>query len=146
LIKTTFFLLKKIKNYEYINKIIFFVTLLTLKKIIMEEQNTSQQTPLQIAVPGAILAFVFGIISVCTFWLGVYAIVPGLIPLVFGIIAMIKGGKAAKIYKENPSIYLKAHSVFATVGKITGLVGWILTIVFMLIFIIGLLFIGSHMF
>ncbi len=112
----------------------------------MEEQNTTQQTQLQASVPGAILAFVFGIISVCTFWLGVYAIVPGLIPLVFGIIAMIKGGKAAKIYKENPDNYLKAHNVFATVGKITGLVGWILTIVFMLIFVIGLLVVGSHLF
>jgi uncharacterized membrane protein len=112
----------------------------------MEEQNTSQQTPLQVSLPGAILAFVFGIISVCTFYLGMYFIIPGLIPLIFGIIAMIKGGKAAKIYKENPSNYLKAHSVFATVGKITGIVGWILTIVFMLIFIIGLLFVGSRMF
>jgi uncharacterized membrane protein len=112
----------------------------------MEEQNTSQQAPLQVALPGAILAFVFGIISVCTFYLGMYFIIPGLIPLIFGIIAMIKGGKAAKIYKENPNNYLKAHNVFATVGKITGIVGWILTVVFMLIFIVGLLFVGSRMF
>ena len=112
----------------------------------MEEQNTSQPTQLQASLPGAILAFVFGIISVCTFYLGMYFIIPGLLPLIFGIIAMIKGGKAVKIYKENPNNYLKAHNVFATVGRITGIVGWILTVVFMLIFIIGLLFVGSHLF
>ncbi|HNW88266.1 MAG TPA: hypothetical protein PKN48_01310 [Bacteroidales bacterium] len=118
----------------------------------MEEQNINTQpqtTPpaqTQTAVPGAIVAFVFGIISICTFYLGAVFVAPGLIPLIFGIIGWSKGKKAEKIYAENPASYVKAHGVFAKIGKILGLIGWILAIVFMVIFLIILLGETTHIF
>jgi len=116
----------------------------------MEENiNTQPQaTPpaqTQTAVPGAVVAFVFGIISICTFYMGAWFVVPGLIPLIFGLVGWSKGKKAEKIYAENPANYVKAHGTFAKIGKILGLIGWILSIVFMVIFLIILLAAGTHM-
>lgn len=118
----------------------------------MEEQNinTQPQTtpsgPTQTAVPGAVVAFVFGIIALGTCYLGVWFAAPGLIPLIFGIIGWSKGKKAEKIYAENPANYVKAHGTFAKLGKIFGLIGWILAAVFMLIGLIIILAVGTHMF
>jgi hypothetical protein len=115
----------------------------------MEEQNINTQpqaTPSaqpQTSVPGAIVAFVFGIISVSTFWLTFYFIVPGLIPLIFGIIAMLRGKKAEKIYAENPANYVKAHGAFAKTGKILGTIGWIITAVIMAIIITIIILIAA---
>lgn len=114
----------------------------------MEENiNTQPQAtpPVQTltAVPGAVIAFVFGIIALCTCFLGVYAVVPGLIPLIFGIIGWSKGKKAEKIYAENPANYVKAHGSFSKLGKIFGLIGWILAILFMLIGLVLVLVVGS---
>ena len=106
------------------------------------EENINTQT----AVPGAVVAFVFGINAICTFYLGAFFVIPGLIPLIFGLVGWVKGKKAEKIYAENPANYVKVHSVFAKVGKILGLIGWILSIVFMLIFLIILLGETTHIF
>ncbi|HOY30843.1 MAG TPA: hypothetical protein PKW80_03090 [Bacteroidales bacterium] len=117
----------------------------------MEEQNinTQPQTPPaqntatppmanQEKLPGAILAFVFGIISSCFFWLGALFIAPGLIPLVFGIIAVIKGPKARKIFAANPTQYIKAHNILALIGMILGIVGIVLTVIYMIVGIIAI--------
>lgn len=127
----------------------------------MEEQNvTNENTTItppqpevanptgqpQTAVPGAVVAFVFGIISLATFYIGVWVVIPGLIPLIFGIIAWSKGKKCEKIYAENPAMYVKAHGVFSKLGKIFGLIGWILAILFMLIGVIVVLVAGSQLF
>ena len=99
----------------------------------MEEQVTTPQLTNQEKLPGATLAFVFGIISVCFFWLGAIFIAPGLIPLAFGIIAMIKGPKARKIFAANPTQYKKPHNVFALIGMILGIVGLCLTVIYMIV-------------
>ncbi|HNW69067.1 MAG TPA: hypothetical protein PKI01_01595 [Bacteroidales bacterium] len=117
----------------------------------MEENiNTQPQAtpsgPTPTAVPGAVVAFVFGIIALATCYLGWFFIIPGLVPLIFGIIGWSKGKKAEKIYAENPSNYVKAHGTFSKLGKIFGLIGWILAAVFMFIELILFLVGGTHMF
>ena len=132
-------------------KTIFFVLVLIKKNKFMEENINTQpqttpsaQTPT--AVPGAVVAFVFGIIAICTCYLGWVFVVPGLIPLIFGLVGWSKGKKAEKIYAENPANYVKAHGTFSKLGKIFGLIGWILAAVFMVIGLIVILAAGTHMF
>jgi len=112
----------------------------------MNTQTPTTPTGQPTSVPGAIIAFVFGIISIGTFYIGWLFVVPGLIPLIFGIIGWSKGKKAEKIYNENPGNYVKAHGTFAKIGKILGLIGWILAILFMIIGLIVVLVAGSQMF
>ncbi|HQI70965.1 MAG TPA: hypothetical protein PLT47_09455 [Bacteroidales bacterium] len=73
-------------------------------------------------------------------------VIPGLIPLIFGIIAWTKGKKCEKIYAENPAMYVKAHGTFSKLGKIFGLIGWLLAILFMLIGVIVVIVAGSQLF
>ncbi len=71
-------------------------------------------------LPNATLVLVMGILSIigcCCYG------APGLI---FGIIAIILGGKATKIYKENPENYSGYGNVQA--GKIMGIIGVIFSV------------------
>ncbi len=105
----------------------------------MEEQITTPQKTNQEKLPGAVIAFVFGIIAVCLFWLGAIFIVPGVIPLVFGILAFVKGPKARKLFAANPTQYNKAHNVFALIGMILGIVGVCLTIIYMIVGVVAIM-------
>jgi hypothetical protein len=110
----------------------------------MEEQNTATPLLNQEKLPGAVIAFVFGIISSCLFWLGAIFIAPGIIPLVFGILAIIKGPKARKLFAANPTQYVKAHNIFALIGMILGIVGVVLTFIYMIIGVIAIMAVGTH--
>jgi hypothetical protein len=112
----------------------------------MEETNTAAPLANQEKLPGAILAFVFGIIATCFFWLGALFVAPGIIPLVFGIIAIIKAPKARKLFAANPTQYLKAHNVLALIGLILGIVGVALTFIYMIVGIVAIVAVGSSSF
>ena len=110
----------------------------------MEETNTTTPLANQEKLPGAVLAFVFGIISTCFFWLGALFVAPGLIPLIFGIIAIVKAPKARKLFAANPTQYIKAHNVLALIGMILGIIGVVLTIIYMIVGIFILAFGSSY--
>lgn len=112
----------------------------------MEETNTATPMTNQEKLPGAVLAFVFGIISTCFFWLGALFVAPGLIPLVFGIIAVIKAPKARKLFAANPTQYIKAHNVLALIGLILGIIGIVLSVIYMIVGIVAIAFVGSSSF
>lgn len=81
-------------------------------------------------LPNATLVLVMGILSIlgcCCYG------VPGLI---FGIIAIIVGNKATKLYKTSPELYSGFGNVKA--GKIMGIIGVILSIL-MVIYIIWII-------
>jgi hypothetical protein len=105
----------------------------------MEEQNTAAPLTNQEKLPGAILAFVFGIIATCFFWLGAIFVAPGLIPLAFGIIAILKAPKARKLFAANPTQYNKAHNILALIGLILGIVGVVLTFIYMIVGVVAII-------
>ncbi len=114
----------------------------------MEEQNTNTQPQAQTVppVPGAIMALVFGIISLVLcwyFWFPFVGLVLNIVCLVFGILAMGKGKKAMAEFNASPALYKPSSLGLAKVGKILGLVGLILNILFLIIAIIFSFVIGG---
>jgi hypothetical protein len=90
-------------------------------------------------MPGAVMWMVFGIISVCLLWFGIIpfaGIFLAIVALVFGILAFIKGKKLGKEFEANPGKYKPASKVFIKVASITGLVGLILSCIFLVLGII----------
>jgi uncharacterized membrane protein len=71
-------------------------------------------------LPNATLVLVMGILSIvgcCCYGL------PGLI---FGVVAIILGSKATKLYKQDPQLYTGYGNVQA--GKIMGIIGVVLSV------------------
>jgi hypothetical protein len=103
----------------------------------MENQNsTTQGTPLP-QLPGAVAVLVFGIVAISTFWTGI-------VGLVFAIIAMSKGGKLAKVFNAAPTGQYSPSSLsMIKVGKTLGIVALILSIIFIIYWIVFGLFLGA---
>jgi hypothetical protein len=101
----------------------------------MESKNQPQQPVPQVPVgqpvlPNSTAALVLGIISIPT--CSCYGI-PG---LACGIIAIIFGSKAVKLYKVNPGVYTLSSYNNANAGKICGIIGVSLSALFVLYVII----------
>ena len=75
-------------------------------------------------LPKATVSLVLGIFSVVT------CICYGVIGLPLGIAALVLGNKAIKVYNENPEDYKSSGN--ASAGKILGIVGIILNLLFLL--------------
>jgi hypothetical protein len=105
----------------------------------MEESYDITIVTNQEKLPGTITALVIGIISVCFFWLGFLFVLPGLAPLTFGIIALIKAAKARKTFAANPERYIKTNKTIALIGVILGIVGSALTFFYMILGLIAFL-------
>lgn len=87
-------------------------------------------------LPNATLVLVMGILSIvgcCCYGL------PGLI---FGIIAIVLAGKATKIYKESPELYTGFGNVKA--GKIMGIIGIALSVLFIIYIVWVISFFGME--
>jgi magnesium-transporting ATPase (P-type) len=116
----------------------------------MEEQNTNTQPQSNLLppVPGAVIALVFGIISLVLCW---YFFIPfaglvlNIVCLVFAIMAMGKGKKAMAAFEAAPGQYKQGSFSLAKIGKILGLVGLILNIIFLILAILWSFVFGSMM-
>lgn len=85
-------------------------------------------------IPNGTLVLVMGILSIlgsCCYG------IPGLI---FGIVAVVMGNKATKIYNEAPENYVGFGNVKA--GKIMGIIGLILSIIFIIYIIVMVATVG----
>ena len=107
----------------------------------MENENvtvnqTSQPTAGQTSLPNATGVLVMGIISIATCWC--YGI-PG---MTLGIISLILGGKAKRLYKANPSIYTLSSYKNMNAGYICAIIGLSLSALYLVFIIIYLLVIG----
>jgi M penetrans paralogue family 26 len=112
----------------------------------MENQQQSEQPiipqvpiGMQPALPNATAALVLGIISIPTCFCA------GLIGLTAGIIAIVLGSKAIKLYRSNPSAYTISSYNNANAGKICGIIGTVLSALYLLYVAIYLLFVGTLM-
>ncbi len=82
-------------------------------------------------LPNSTASLVLGILSIIT------CCCYGIIGLPMGIIAIVLGNKAIKIFNENPEIYSKISN--AKTGKILGIIGVIFNLIF-LIYIIWFIY------
>lgn len=85
------------------------------------------------ALPNSTAALILGILSIVT------CCCYGIIGLPLGIVALVLGNKAMKIYYEQPENYKGEGN--AKAGKVLGIVGIILNVIFIayIIWIISLL-------
>ena len=79
------------------------------------------------SLPNATLSLVLGIFSIVT------CICYGIIGLPLGIAAFVLGNKALNVNRENPEDYKGAGN--ANAGKILGIVGVILNLLFILVIV-----------
>lgn len=103
-----------------------------------QPQPNSSQSPMgmPMALPNATAALVLGIISIPT------CICYGIPGMACGIIAIILGSKAIKLYKANPGVYNPSSFNNANAGKICGIIGVILSSLFLVYIIVVLMFYG----
>ena len=101
-------------------------------------QSSSSQAPMGMlqALPNATASLVLGIISIPT------CFCYGIIGMACGVIAIILGSKAVKLYKSNPGIYNPSSYNNANAGKICGIIGTILSALFLVYIVVVLLFYG----
>ena len=106
-------------------------------------ENQSQQPPIpqtsmgmMPTLPNATAALVLGIISIPT------CICYGIPGMACGIIAIILGSKAVKLYKANPAMYSQSSFNNANAGKVCGIIGVILSALFLLYIVLVLIVYG----
>lgn len=106
-------------------------------------ENQSQQPPtsqspmgMMPALPNATAALVLGIISIPT------CICYGIPGMACGIIAIILGGKAVKLHKANPGMYNPSSFNNANAGRICGIIGVILSALFLVYLVLVLIVYG----
>ena len=101
----------------------------------MEEQQITPQN--QQSLPNATGVLVLGILSIVFCWC--YGI-PG---LVLGIIALIMGNKATKLYNSSPELYSESSVKNMKAGRICAIVGLCLSSVYAIVVIIYIAVIGA---
>ncbi len=102
------------------------------------QQPPIPQTPIgmQPQLPNATAALVLGIISIPTCFCA------GIVGLVCGIIAISLGSKAVKLYKANSGVYNQSSFNNANAGRICGIIGTILSALYLIFYIIYVLILG----
>lgn len=110
----------------------------------MENQNQFGQQPIpqvpigmQPSLPNATTALVLGIVSIPTCCCG------GFVGLVCGILAIVLGNKAMKLYMENPAYYNISSYNNANAGKICGIIGTVFSALFFIYWIIEMIIFGA---
>lgn len=95
-------------------------------------------------LPNSTATLVLGIISIASFWCY------GIIGIVTGIIALSISGTSKRLYKENPGKYSESSYKNLNAGRISAIIGLVLSgfgillIIFYLL-ILGVAFAGLHM-
>jgi hypothetical protein len=105
----------------------------------MENQPNMSQPPMGMpqTLPNATAALVLGIISIPT------CICYGIVGMACGIIAIVLGSKAIKLYKENPGVYNPSSYNNANAGKICGIIGVILSALYLVFIIVYIVILGA---
>ena len=88
-------------------------------------------------VPNSTAVLVLGILSIVFCWCY------GIIGIVLGIISVVLGGKGKKLYDENPGMYTVGSFNNLKAGRVCGIIGLSLSILYLVIIIIYIVFIGT---
>jgi hypothetical protein len=117
----------------------------------MEDNNFTNQNPqqgqninqpfnssfIQTPVPNSTAVLVLGILSI------VFCFCYGFIGMVLGIIALILASKGNTLYKANPNAYSLSSFNNLKAGKICGIIGVVLSSLYLLIIVLYLVIIGT---
>ena len=115
----------------------------------MEENNFSNQTPPQgqytnqqfnnqpVQLPNSTGVLVLGILSI------VLCFCYGLVGMILGIIALILASKGNALYNANPNAYSLASYNNLKAGKICGIIGLILSSLYLIIIVLYLVVLGT---
>jgi len=99
--------------------------------------NSSNHMGTQEKLPNSDAILILGIVSIATCWCY------GVFGLVTGIVSLVMASKAKKLYAENPMAFSKSSFSNVKTGQVCGIIGTILSGLYML-FIIGYFaFVGS---
>ena len=115
----------------------------------MEENNFSNQNPPQgqytnqqfnnqpVQLPNSTGVLVLGILSI------VLCFCYGLVGMILGIIALILASKGSALYNANPNAYSLASYNNLKAGKICGIIGLILSSLYLIIIVLYLVVLGT---
>jgi hypothetical protein len=117
----------------------------------MEDNNFTNQNPqqgqninqpfnssfIQTPVPNSTAVLVLGILSI------VFCFCYGFIGMVLGIIALILASKGNTLYKANPNAYSLSSFNNLKAGKICGIIGVVLSSLYLLVIVLYLVIIGT---
>jgi len=106
-------------------------------------ENTNVTTPqqsevTQVPLPNATTVLVLGIISIVLCWCH------GIFGLILAIIALVFANKDLVLYNENPQKYTPGSYNNLKTGRTTAIIGLVLAGIFLLMVIIGLVFMGFN--
>ncbi len=97
----------------------------------------NQQINTQQNLPNSTGVLVLGILSI------VFCFCYGLVGIVLGIIAIILGNKANKLYNDNPTTYSESSYKNMKAGKVCGIIGLCLSSLYLIIIIIYISIVGA---
>lgn len=97
----------------------------------------NQQINTQQNLPNSTGVLVLGILSI------VFCFCYGLVGIVLGIIAIILGNKANKLYNDNPTMYSESSFKNMKAGKVCGIIGLCLSSLYLIIIIIYVSIVGA---
>ncbi len=91
----------------------------------------------QVSLPNATAVLVLGILSIVFCWCY------GVIGVILGIIALVLAGKDLKLYNESPELYTVSSLSNLKAGKVTAIIGLVLSGLFLLYVIAFFVLYGS---
>ncbi|MGE0562337.1 MAG: CCC motif membrane protein [Flavobacteriales bacterium] len=97
----------------------------------------NQQINTQQNLPNSTGVLVLGILSI------VFCFCYGLVGMVLGIIAIVLGNKANKLYNDNPNTYSESSYKNMKAGKVCGIIGLCLSSLYLIVIIIYISIIGA---
>lgn len=106
----------------------------------MGQPQHNHVTGVQQSLPNAGGILAMGIISIAVCWCY------GIVGITLGILALILGNKAIKLYKDNPTMYSEASFKNANAGRICGIIGLCLSCLYIVFLIIYFVVVGSMIF
>ena len=86
-------------------------------------------------LPNGTAVLVLGIMSIVT------CCCYGFVGLILGIIAVVLANKDLKLYQESPELYLNYKNL--SIGKVLGIIGIVLSSLFLIVVIYAEIFIGE---
>jgi hypothetical protein len=108
------------------------------------QQNPYQQNPMggnpmgmQQDLPNHIGILVLGICSI------VFCFCYGIVGLTCGIISLVMGNKALRLYNDHPNVYSEKSFKNAKAGRICAIIGLCLSIGYLIFIICYIIFVGT---
>lgn len=103
------------------------------------QQIPNQPMGGQVTLPNSTAVLVLGILSIVFCWCY------GIVGIILGVIALVLSGKASTMYKENPEAYTVGSFNNMKAGKICGIIGTILSALYMIWIVVYIFIIGAAM-